>query len=230
MRLTRRSVLGLGGLAAAAGLAGCSGVLGGPSGRPRDWQFDVGAVSETPNRFFGTVDHGRLYEAREHLPEAVRGTVAGMVFAEPIVEATVDAGAGEGTRLSEADDRVRRLADLTGDATVTAGARVAPDQLAGYRQADGPVGTLATGLRAGGVGLTVDGETSTLRLAGLYEDAASAEATDAVELVEGFAAQASDRAGIEEVEATDDGAAVVVTVTGETRALLDRSALVPPTG
>lgn len=75
MQLTRRSVLGLGGLAAGAGLAGCSGVLGGPSGRSRDWQFDVGAVSETPNRFFGTVDHGRLYEAREHLPEAVRGTV-----------------------------------------------------------------------------------------------------------------------------------------------------------
>ena len=79
-------------------------------------------------------------------------------------------------------------------------------------------------------GCTRRASTSTLQLAGLYEDAASAEATDAVELVEGVAAGAGDGAGIEDVEATYDGESVVVTVTGETRALLDGRTLAPPTG
>ncbi len=342
MRLTRRSVLGVGGLAAVAGLAGCSGVLGGASGGPRDWQFDVGAVSETPNRLFGTLDHARLSAHREHLPPSVRETVdtvpyspldtdavesmagvggiqfgdhstgssvafrsvvtlgsfdrgaleqrvrtagdpdaerdyagltlfegvdgenaggvdgipgddtpftmaavavgdealivgwvsvrgrnAGMVLAPAVVEATVDAGTGDGPRLQDTDDRVSRLADITGEATVSAGLRADPALLDRYRQADGPVGTLATGLRAAGIGLAVEGEMADLTLAGLYEDAASADAGDALELVEGVAAEA---AGIEAIDATDDGEAVVVTVTGETQALLEGPAPAPPTG
>ncbi|PSQ58350.1 MAG: hypothetical protein BRD23_07210 [Halobacteriales archaeon SW_9_67_25] len=57
----------------------------------------------------------------------------------------------------------------------------------------------------------VDGREADVTLVGLYEDAASAEAT------------------IENVEATYDGDAVVVTVTGETRSLLDGTAVTPPT-
>lgn len=342
MRLTRRSVLRAGGLAAVGSLAGCTGVLGSAPGgpRPRDWQFDVGAVSETPNRFFGTVDHAGLAENREYLPASVRETVetaaytplgaeaveamaavggiqfgdystgssvtfgsavtlgsfdraaieemvrsegdpdaerdyggatlyegvdgqeagglqgvpgddtpftmaavavddgtvvvgsvsvrgrnAGMVLAADVVEAAIDAAAGEGPRLHGADSNLRRLAESTGESTVTAGVSAAPALLGRYRQAEGAVGAVATGLEAGGIGLTVDGATADVTLAGLYEDAASAEATDAVALVESFAAERDEGAAIENVEATYDGEAVVVTVTGETQSLLDGTAI-----
>jgi len=345
MRLSRRSMLRASGLAAGVTLAGCTGVFGEAPGHPRHWQFDTAVVSETSNLFFGTVDHARLYEGREHLPAPVRETVetaaytpidagaieamaavggvqfgdygggssvtfgsvatlgsfdrgaikekvvtegdpeterdyrgstlyegvdgqgadglegvpgddtpftmaavavddgavvvgsvavrgrnAGMVVAANVVEAAIDAAAGEGPRLHGADSRVRRLAEVTGESTVTAGARADPALLGRYRQADGPIGEVATGLQAGGIGVTVDGATAEMTLAGLYGDAATAEATDAVALVEGFAADRGDRAAVENVEATYDGEAVVVTVTGETRALLDGETIAPPSG
>lgn len=345
MRLSRRSMLRASGLAAGVALAGCTGVFGDAPGQPRDWQFDTAVVSETSNLFFGTVDHARLYEGREHLPASVRETVetaaytpldagaieamaavggvqfgdygtgssvtfgssvtlgsfdraateemvrtegnpgaerdyggatlfegvdgqeaagvagvpgddtpftmaavavddgavvvgsvsvrgrnAGMVLAADVVEAAIDAAAGEGPRLHGADSRVRRLAEVTGESTVTAGVRADPALLGRYRQADGPIGEITTGLQAGGIGMTVDGATAEMTLAGLYGDAATAEATDAVALVEGFAAERGDRGAIENVEATYDGEAVVVTVMGETRALLDGETIAPPTG
>jgi hypothetical protein len=89
--------------------------------------------------------------------------------------------------------------------------------------AGGPPGRAVTGLRAGGLGLTVDGERAELRLVGLYEDAAATESADVVALVEEAVsdAGASDSGAVERVDATHEGDAVVVTVEGETRSPLE---------
>jgi len=348
MRLTRRSLLRAGGVAAlfgATAFAGCAGLRGGPSGDVGDWQFHTGAVSDTPNRFFGTVDHARLYADREHLPESgratlesapytpldpgaveavagvggvqfgdfgtgssvtfgatvalgsfergaveevvrsegspaverdyrgltlfegvegeaagglegvpgdgtpftmtavaagegalvvgsvsVRGRNAGMVLAEEVVEAAVDAATGNGPRLRGANPRAGRVADLAGGSTLFAGAEADPALLGRYRRAGGPLGRAVTGLRAGGLGLTVDGDTVELRLVGLYEDAAAAESADVAALVEGAATDAgvSDSGAVERVDAAYERDAVVVTIVGETQSLLDGSAFPSP--
>lgn len=76
MQTDRRSVLKAGGVLAAlgtTGVAGCSGILGG-GGTPgaADYRYDPSVLSETENKFFGTVDYAGLYEARESFPESTR--------------------------------------------------------------------------------------------------------------------------------------------------------------
>lgn len=341
MWLTRRATLRAGGLALLGGtsLAGCTSLHGRTPDTPRDWQYDPGTVSETPNTFFGTAEYGRLYRDREHLPEsvrrdletsaytpldaeevravagvggvqtgdygtgsitqfgsvaflgsfgrgaleklvrtqgtpdaereyrgftlyegvdgekagglrgvpgdrtpftmtavavgegamvvgsvAVRGRNSGMVFADNVVEATVDAATGNGPRLYGNDRYADRLADAAGESTVIAGLRTSETMLRSFRGTDvGAVDRIVAGLRAAGLGLTVDGATSTVTLVGLYEDATAAEATGAVSLIEGVAAGVTGGA-VESLDATFDGAALVVTVEGETGALLDGTA------
>ncbi|MFB6297175.1 MAG: hypothetical protein ABEH56_01500 [Salinirussus sp.] len=75
MNTDRRSVLKAGGLAAllgTTGLAGCSGLLAGGGSSAASWQYDPAALSETANKFFGSMDVASLYQARENLPESTR--------------------------------------------------------------------------------------------------------------------------------------------------------------
>lgn len=158
---------------------------------------------------------------------SVRGRNAGMILAEDVVESTVDAGTGEGRRLHETDEQAQRIVELLGDATVVAGFHAGPALFAQTRQAGGRVADLVTGLRAGGVGVTVEGERTQLELVGVYEDAGAVSEANATDLFEAVSPDVvgPEHTGIDSLDADTEGEAIVVTIGGETRALLDGTAL-----
>ncbi len=178
MRSTRRAVLragGLGALFGATSLAGSTGLFGGASGDPRDWQADTEALSETPNRFFGSVDHARLYENREHLPASRREAVASAAYTP------LDAGS---------------VASMAG------------------------VGGVQFGDYGSGSSVTFGSVTAL----GSFERGAVEELVR----TEGNPETERDYRGLtlfESVDATYEGSALVVTIAGETRQLLDGSAV-----
>lgn len=158
----------------------------------------------------------------------VRGRNSGMVLARDVAATTIDAATGNAPRLQARNRRARRLAELVEDPTLAVGLQADPELLARTQQAaSGIQERLLAGLRGAGFGMAIDGASTTQTLVGFYEDSDTAAATDAVELVDGM--QVTQREAVERVDATVDGDAVVVTVTGNTRGLLT-DGLVPRPG
>jgi hypothetical protein len=100
MDTNRRSVLKASGIAAligSTGLAGCSGGLlgGGGGGGVESWQYDPAELAQTGNKFFGSMDIGGLYEARQSLPEGTRSAVDQAENADsPIKPSELDTASG----------------------------------------------------------------------------------------------------------------------------------------
>jgi len=148
------------------------------------------------------------------------------VTSREAAEAMVDAANEEVDRLDTDGEYMSQLSDRFGDATMTMGARIDSGvttlaTTAGGQQA----GQYVDGLRGGGVGMTVDGETTTIESALLYEDSEAAEDTGIVDVFGLFEDQAVEEDnGITDITTEYDGNAVVITLAGETKRLFEESA------
>lgn len=147
------------------------------------------------------------------------------VTGQDAVETMIDASAGNATRLSDADGHVQQLSSNLGDATMVVGAAIDPS-LVGFAEQSASGGMqqqVVTGLRAGGFTADVDGETTTFTFGIIYESDQRAEDSGIVGLVNGMSTQLEDQQpGIETVEASRDGSFVEVTLTGDTKTLLEQ--------
>jgi hypothetical protein len=344
MERSRRSVLKTSGVAAVlgvTGLAGCSGLLGGGSAGPSDYQYDPATLVETENQFWGSAEYAQLYEARDNFPESTResfestgdsavdpadietmtgiggaeiamgegsGTVFGSfgvlgsfersaveesiqseesaeqsgeyegftlyenagstspggfggvpmdttataavgdgallvgfaaadgeggasVTGEQAARTMIDAGNGNAASLADNSEYAPELDDRLGDASVVVGGQIDPGLVETMTQGGGMQSQFVTGVRAGGFGMSVDGETTTMNVVGIYTDSGAAEESGIVELVDLGTQQAVEQnAGLESVDASYDGNAAVVTIEGDTRTIFEQGTSAGPGG
>jgi hypothetical protein len=153
---------------------------------------------------------------------STQGTSAS-VTAQQTVETAIDASNGNAEMLRANSDIASELSDAIGDGTVRIGGQVDPalvDQMAGSASSQSQ---FVNGMRGGGFGMQLNGETSTITAVALYEDAQTAEDTGIVELVEAFGNQAVEsNPDINSISPSYDGRTVVVTVEGQTQALFEQ--------
>lgn len=151
----------------------------------------------------------------------VRGRNSGMVLADNVVETAIDTVTGDVPHLHENNRYADRLIEIVEAPTLVAGFQVDPGMSeVGQQSTTGTLGEVTSGLRAGGLGLTIEGSTSTVTLVGFYEDSTAAEATGAVASVEEIRERVVKRDDVASIDATYDGRAAVVTIDGDTRSLL----------
>jgi hypothetical protein len=159
------------------------------------------------------------------------GEATASVTSREAAETMIDAGNGEVDRLEPNNERAAQLGDRFGDATMMLGGQIDPAlvERATSEAQQGMATQFLTGFRAGGVGMTVDGETTTMTAIFLYTDAGTAEDSGVTELVE----LTSDRfveenPGLDSLDAEYDGNAAVVTLEGETEAVFEEGSSVGP--
>ncbi len=153
-----------------------------------------------------------------------QGEATASVTGRQAAETMIDAGNGEVDRLEPNAERARQLGDRLGDATVMAGGQIDPAlvELATAEAQQGMATQFVTGLRAGGFGMTVEEDTTTMTGLLLYTDATTAEDSGVKELVELTADQlVAENAGLDSLEAEYDGNAAVVTLEGETETIFE---------
>lgn len=135
----------------------------------------------------------------------------------------IDAGNGDVELLNDNSDYASSLRDRLGDSSVMMGGEVDPGLVEMATQSGGMQTQFVNGIRAGGFGMTVDGETTTMSVVGIYTDSQAAEDSGVVELVDFASDQAVDESqGIDSVNAEYDGNAVVVSVEGQTQTIFDQ--------
>lgn len=150
---------------------------------------------------------------------------------ESTVQTMIDASAGNAGRLSATSGPAQRVQDRLSDSMLSMGAEVDPElvSLAGQMGGGGMAAQVLAGLRGGGLGGDVDGETSTYRFVAVYESEQAATDAGIADLVSGMKAQVEDQEGVDSVEATQDGEVVEVTLTGDTQTLAEQGAGAGPT-
>jgi molybdenum cofactor cytidylyltransferase len=128
--------------------------------------------------------------------------------------------AGE-TESRERYDMAPREEERVGGEGSCVGAAVDPELVALAQQFGGGevVGRLLAGLRGGGLGVDIDGKTSTYRVVAVYDSEESASDAGLADQVSQLGDRLERQEGIESVDATQDGAVVVITVTGDTETL-----------
>jgi len=159
--------------------------------------------------------------------------VAGFAFAsgtstsssgQDAVETAVDASNGDADPLRGNNEYATTVADNVGDATATFGGVGDPDLIDQYSaMADSQTQTYVDGMRAGGFGMALEGETTTFTVVIAYESSQAAGDTGLVDLVEGFGPQIEQEEGINSVGAEQNDSAVVMTVEGDTLTLLQQA-------
>jgi hypothetical protein len=145
---------------------------------------------------------------------------------ESALETMIDAAGGDARRLSATSGPAQRVQDRLGDAMIVVGAEVDPALLSAAQELGAPdmFGAVLAGLRGGGLGLDVDGDTSTYRFALVYDGEGSATDAGIVDMVSELSTRLEDREGVERVDATQDGEVVVVTLVGDTETLARQGA------
>jgi hypothetical protein len=147
------------------------------------------------------------------------------------VETAIDASNGNADRLRGNNDYATTVSDGIGDATARFGGVGDPqliDQYAGMAGAQ--TQTYVNGLRAGGFGMSLEGETTTFDVVIAYESSQAAQDTGLASLVQGIAPQIEQEEGINSVTASQDGSTVTITVEGDTATLLQQANSTAPTG
>lgn len=144
------------------------------------------------------------------------------VTGEDAVRASIDASNGNAALLHDNSQHATQLSSQLGDATMVVGGEVDPALVdaAGQDESD-MAGQVTSGIRAGGFGVDIDGDTTTFTFVGIYESAQRAEDSGVVGLAEGFSAQFEQQEGVNSIDANQDGSAVVVTVTGDTETIFE---------
>jgi hypothetical protein len=141
---------------------------------------------------------------------------------EAAVQTMIDAANGAARRLSTTDGPAREVQSRVGDDMIAMGASVDAD-VVDVGEDFGPGGEfqqqLLAGLRAGGAGVDLDGETGTLTGVLVYESDRRATESRVVDIVNGASGNLEGREGIERVDASQEGAVIVVTVEGNLEAL-----------
>lgn len=154
------------------------------------------------------------------------------VDGQETVETMIDAEAGNAQRLAANSDHVSELNDKIGGSTMAVGGEVDSTLVEAYQQDAGAgMGSqVLNGLRAGGFGADITPDTTTYDFAIVYEDSGAADDSGIVGLVNMMGQQASESEEINEIDANQDGATVVVTIEGDTQALLDQGQSQMPMG
>lgn len=160
-----------------------------------------------------------------------QGTDLGVTGQES-VEAMIDAESGSGTRLSANSDHASELYSKLGNETMVVGGEVDAElmDLAEEQGGAGMGGQMMSGLRAGGLSAAIDPSTTTYKFALIYESSQAAEDSGIVSLVNLMGQQTSDSEEINSIDASQDGSTVVVTIEGDTQALLSQGQNQVPMG
>ncbi|MFB6312028.1 MAG: hypothetical protein ABEH64_12715 [Salinirussus sp.] len=147
------------------------------------------------------------------------------VNGEAAVRTMIDASRGNARRLSATDGPAKRVQDRIGDSMLVVGAEVDPDLVSlGQQLGGGMGGQILTGLRGGGLGIDVDGETSTYQAVVVYESESAATEAGLADLVSGMGGRFEEQPGIDSLESEQDGAMVIITLTGDTETLAQQGA------
>jgi hypothetical protein len=137
------------------------------------------------------------------------------------VRTMIDASLGQAPTLEANSEYARQLSDQVSGESMRFGGEVDPE-LVGLMQAETSMESrqFFAGIRAVGVGMTVDGETTTFTFTGIYDNATTAEETGIVGLVEATSDRATrESEGVDSITASRNGAAVSVEMSGGTREL-----------
>jgi hypothetical protein len=142
----------------------------------------------------------------------------------------IDAGNGDAELLRANSDYATQLDDRIGDSSVVFGGQVDPGLVEAATQgSSGMQGQFISGLRAGGFGMNVDGETTTMNAVAIYTDAEAAEQSGVQELVDLASQQAVEgNPGLDSLSASYDGSAVIVTIEGDTQTIFEQGTAAGP--
>lgn len=145
------------------------------------------------------------------------------VTGEDAVRASIDASAGNAALLRDNSEFVPQLSDQIGDATFVVGAEVDPSLVdtAEEQAGDDMATQVVSGIRAGGLGGAIEGDTTTFTFVAIYESAQRAEDSGIVGLTQAMSSQMEEQETIDTIDATQNGPAVVVTVTGDTETIFE---------
>lgn len=160
--------------------------------------------------------------------------VAGFAFAsgtstsssgQDAVETAIDASNGNTDPLRGNNEYATTIADNVGDATARFGGVGDPELIDQFSAtADSQAQTYVDGMRAGGFGMALEGETTTFTVVIAYESSQAAGDTGLASLVEGFGPQfEQEEEGINDVSGEQKDNAVVITVEGDTLTLLQQA-------
>lgn len=150
-------------------------------------------------------------------------------------EAMIDASNGNVQLLTATSQYAQQLTNRFAGSTFLVGGQVDPAlvqlALSQATAASGMQRQMVQGIRAGGFGMTIDGQTTSMTIVAIYEDAQTAEGTGVVEIVNRFSGQAvQESPALDSVTANYEGNMVVVTLEGQTRAIFQQGSSVGGTG
>lgn len=134
------------------------------------------------------------------------------------VEKMIDSSNGNAPLLQDNSEYASQLTDAIDGRSMRVGGEVDPELVATMQSGTTTTGAqFFEGIRALGSGLSIDGETTTFTVSGIYEDSETAENTGIVGLVNASAEQAvQDSEAIDELDATREDATVTIEMTGQT--------------
>lgn len=146
------------------------------------------------------------------------------VTGEDAVRASIDASTGNAALLRDNSEYATQLSDTIGDATMRLGLEIDPSlvETAQQQAGEGMQSQFVSGIRAGGLGAAIRGETTTFTFVAIYENSQRAEDSGIVGFANGMSTQLENQDGINSVSASQDGAAVVVTIEGDTQTLMEQ--------
>jgi len=140
----------------------------------------------------------------------------------------IDASSGDARQLSGADGPATTVQNRLGDRMMAVGAGVDPELVSQAQQMGGDGGGMGgqmlAGIRGGGFGADIDGETTTFVFLAVYDSEQSATEAGIADLVSGMSSRFEQEEGIDSVEAAQDGAIVEVTIEGDTQTLAEQGA------
>lgn len=145
------------------------------------------------------------------------------VTGEDAVKAMIDASNGDAPLLADNSEYVSQINNSVSGDSMLAGGEIDPALIELATEDMGSTEQqYVEGLRAGGFGASIDGETTTFTVAILYETAAMAEETGLAELAQGLAPTfEEENDALESLDAEYDGNTIVVDVTGPTQKLFE---------
>lgn len=186
----------------------------------------------------GSVPGSQQFQGSGSVAIGDSAVVGGLSFAqgteggasgEDAVRTMIDASAGNARRLSATSGTAQQVQSRIGDSMLAIGAEVDPElvslaQQMGGTGGDGPAGQFLGGIRGGGLGGDIDGETTTFTFVAVYESEQAATDAGIADLVSGMSARFEEQEGIDSVDANQDGAVVTVTIEGDTETLAEQGA------
>jgi len=145
---------------------------------------------------------------------------------ESATKTMIDTSSGNARELSASDGPATTVQDRLGDRMMAFGAGVDPELVSLAQQmgggGGGMGGQMLAGMRGGGFGADVNGETTTFVFLAVYDSEGSATDAGLADLVSGMSSRFEQEEGIDSVESNQDGAVVEVTVEGDTQTLAEQ--------